>query len=83
MIRQVVTTNYGEDRIRHEVRISHGVESPEEGQESFAALMRFMQDVCYSPDLVRHVGASPESVRFYHDAGNWVMEAVTIVPREG
>lgn len=79
--RQVVTTNFGEGLLRHTVRIQHGFESPDEGQESYAALVRFMQDLCYQPEVLRHIGAAPMSVRFFHEGGNWVVESITVSPR--
>jgi hypothetical protein len=78
--RTVLTTNYGENFLRHEVRIE-GDESPEEGQPGYIGLATLLQTLASQPDLLRHVGDCPISVHFRYDNGRWLAEATTIVAR--
>jgi len=78
--RTVLTTNYGENRLRHVVHIE-GWPCPAEGQDSFKGLMVLMQALVDQPDLLRHASDCPESVKYFYDAGFWVVEATTVVDR--
>lgn len=80
MNRAVLTTNFGENKLRHTVRVE-AFPSSAEGQPGFAGLMDFMLALRDQPDLLRHGGNCPETVKFFHDGERWVVEAVTVVPR--
>jgi len=78
MNRTILTTNFGEDRLRHTVRI----ESDPCEENDFRSLMLLLQNVTmYQPDLLRHISPCPELGRWFYDAGKWVIESVNIVPR--
>jgi hypothetical protein len=80
MTRTILTTNFGENKLRHVVRIE-GWPSPEEGQDAFKGLMLLMQALVDNPDLMRHASDCPESLRFVYDTHRWVVEATTVVDR--
>jgi hypothetical protein len=81
MNRNVLTTNYGEDMVRHTVRIE-GEEASAAGMEGFRAKMLLIAMVVDQPDLLRHGGDCPESTRIYHDGKHWVIETITIASRK-
>jgi len=80
MTRIVLTTNHGENNLRHTVRLA-SENNPGQGQEGYRALMEFMQSICYLPDLIRHDGPCPERLNIIHDGSRWTMESITVVSR--
>jgi len=80
MTRTVLTTNYGEAHFRHTVRIAAD-SSPEDGQPGFVGLATLVQTLSQQMDLVRHIGACPQSLHFFYDNGSWILESTTIIPR--
>jgi hypothetical protein len=77
--RSVLTTNFGENFLRHTVRIES--DPCEEGD--FRALVTLLRMVTGdSPDLLRHAGPCPTEGGFLYESGRWVLKSVTVVPRE-
>lgn len=78
MHRAVLTTNFGENLIRHTVRI----EDDPSNEGDFRALATMLQNIAmYQPDLLRHASTCPESLHVFYESGKWVLESVNIVPR--
>lgn len=79
MNRTILTTNFGENFVRYTVRIEAD-DSATDGQDGFRSMMTLAQTIAWSPDMLRHGGDCPESVRYFVENGHWVVEAVTVVP---
>lgn len=78
MNRSIVVTNYGEDQLRHTVRIES--DPCEEGD--FRALATFFQTIFLSqPDLIRHCSPCPMLGRYFYDSGRWILESENLSPR--
>lgn len=80
MKRQIFTTNFGEFLVRNTVRLEVD-EGATEGSEGFRALMGLWQTIMWDPNLLRHGGDCPETVKYFIENGKWICEAVTVIPR--
>ena len=80
MNRQIITTNHGEDYLRHDV-ILGGTVSAVEGVVGFAELIGLMRQIIEQPDLVRYAIDCPIEVKFYRDGEAWRCVSTCIGPR--
>lgn len=80
MRRSVSRASQGENIVRVVAKMEGNPCVPE-SQEAFKELVEMLRTINDMPDLLRTETMCPESVRFYHNGENWVVESVSTVIR--
>jgi hypothetical protein len=80
MQRHIIEVPQGQDLVRSTVRIEDDPQ-PADGMEGFVALGRIIQDLAFTPQMLRHATDCPAEVHIHHDGTKWVVETVSFLTR--